>query len=289
MDSGLQLGDDQVRHAVQDDTTQLLRYFRETNEMQTERGYSQLEQYPLEAKLLLAWLGPTNNLCSWCTHRLQDHSAKMATLHDYEWMVTNVSHLRSMRAEMDKRMWIDSNTNVVVANLERYFWFTGNSLTFPHWDFVCYGYHCTSATSETITIDGEKTRNVGFRNMNWLYQYYLQTGGGVGACVDEAPFIRAFLQSWGISANNVDIENKEVGHTYAIYFDSGSNSWKAYSGQLIGGAGTWSFLLLVNRLLCIQTACSATWLLQCIRLRINQSPSIPLSLITPSKGPHSIP
>jgi hypothetical protein len=235
------IGNQDVKEAVRSNVNDLLVFFRETNEMQTERGYVQLEQYPLEAKLLLAWVGPTNNLCSWCTHRLQDHSTKIATLHDYEWMVTDVSTLRLMRTEMDKRMWIDSDTNVVVANLESYFYF-GNSVMSPHWNYTCYGRVCPPSsppTSETITIDGEKTRPVGFRNMNWLYQYYLQTGDGIGACIDETPFVRAFLQSWGISASAVDIENEQTAHTYVIYFDPAAGSWKAYSGQLLnGGAGT---------------------------------------------------
>ena len=230
-------GDEQVKQTVKVDASSLLAFLRETNEMQGQRGYRQLEQYPLEAKLLLTWLGPTNNLCSWAAHRLQHYTGKKANLHDHQWNVVSVSTLRSMREEMDKKDWINADVNVVAANLERYFWFSGNRITLPHWDWACYGHGCASPTSETILIDGEKVRPVGFRNMNWLFQYYLQTGRGIGGCIDEAPFMRTWLLSWGISANNVDIENKEVGHTYAIYFDPAANSWKAYYGQLTSGAG----------------------------------------------------
>jgi hypothetical protein len=232
------VGDEQVTQTVKVDASNILTFLRETNEMQYQRGYRQLEQYPLEAKLLLTWLGPTNNLCSWAAHRLQDYAAKRVNLHDYQWNVVSVSTLKAMRAEMNRTHWISADSNAVVANLERYFWFTGDRITLPHWDYVCYGHGCSSPTTETVMIDGEKVLPVGFRNMNWLFQYYLQTGRGIGGCIDEAPFIRTWLLSWGISANNVDIENKEVGHTYAIYFDPAANSSKAYPGQLISGAGT---------------------------------------------------
>jgi hypothetical protein len=231
-------GDEQVRQTVKVDASNILAFLRETNEMQRQRGYRQLEQYPFEGKLLLTWLGPTNNLCSWAAHRLQDYANKKTNLHEYHWNVVSVSTLRGMRAEMDRMHWISADSNVVVANLERYFWFTGDRITLPHWDYVCYGHGCSSPTTETVTVDDEKVLPVGFRNMNWLFQYYLQTGRGIGGCIDEAPFIRTLLLSWGISANNVDIENKEVGHTYAIYFDSTAREWKAYEGQLLGGAGT---------------------------------------------------
>jgi len=231
-------GDEPVKQTVKIDASNVLAFLSETNEMQRQRGYSQLEQYPLEAKILLTWLGPTNNLVSWAAHRLQHYSGKKANLHEYQWNVVSVSTLRSMREEMVRRGWINADANIVAANLERYFWFSGNRITLSHWDWVCYGHGCASPTNETILIDGEKVSPVGFRNMNWLFQYYLQTGRGIGSCVDEAPFIRTWLLSWGIPANNVDIENKEVGHTYAIYFDAIAGSWRAYSGQLIGGAGT---------------------------------------------------
>jgi hypothetical protein len=227
-------GNEQVREALKHDIIDVIIFYRETNGLQTQRGYFQLEKYPLEAKIMLGWLGPSNNLCSWATHRLQHYVREKVNLHDYLWNVANVSTLRAMRKEMDRMNWINSDVNIVTANLEQYFWFTGDMLTLPHWHWV---YTDQISETDTATIDGEKTNLVGFRNMNWMFSYYLETGKGVGACIDEAPFIRTWLLSWGMSANSVDIENKEVGHTYAIYFDPLANSWKAYSGQLNGGAG----------------------------------------------------
>lgn len=54
------IGDDQIRKAVYKDTNDLLNFFRETNEIQKTKGYYQLENYPLEAKVCLAWTGSEN-------------------------------------------------------------------------------------------------------------------------------------------------------------------------------------------------------------------------------------
>jgi len=61
-----------------------------------------LEQYPLEAKVLLAWLGPTNNLCSWAAHRL----ARAPHLDECVELVTDVASYLGMtpRSENNRSM-----------------------------------------------------------------------------------------------------------------------------------------------------------------------------------------
>jgi len=49
------MGDGQVREAVKKDSSDLFAFFRETNEIQRSKGYFQLEDYPLEAKICLAY------------------------------------------------------------------------------------------------------------------------------------------------------------------------------------------------------------------------------------------
>lgn len=51
------MGDNPVRESVKKDTSGLLAFLRETNELQEQRGYYRLEAHTLEAKILLAWTG----------------------------------------------------------------------------------------------------------------------------------------------------------------------------------------------------------------------------------------
>lgn len=108
---------------------------------------------------------------------------------------------------------------------------TIHRLTFPCWKFY-------SADNQTeVDIDGESIKACAARNIDWLFQYFRETGHGIGGCVSQAPFVKAWLQSIGVPATNVDIENPEIGHTYNIYFDPDSQKWKAYEGQLVSGSG----------------------------------------------------
>jgi len=49
------VGDSQVRSDVWNDTSPLLTFFRETNEIQRQKGFPPLESYVLEAKICLAY------------------------------------------------------------------------------------------------------------------------------------------------------------------------------------------------------------------------------------------
>jgi len=51
------MGDEPVRQAAYNDTNTLLSFFRDMNQMKKTRGFYQLEDYPLEAKVALAWTG----------------------------------------------------------------------------------------------------------------------------------------------------------------------------------------------------------------------------------------
>ena len=50
------LGNEEVRQTVYKTANELLNFFRETNEIQKAKGFHQLEDYPLEAKLSLGWV-----------------------------------------------------------------------------------------------------------------------------------------------------------------------------------------------------------------------------------------
>lgn len=90
------MGDDQVREAVRKDTSDLLAFFRETNEIQRARGYGCLEDYPLEAKVALAWAGAQSPTMA-KDHALVLFRDRSLDLRSYQWDTISVNTLRRMR------------------------------------------------------------------------------------------------------------------------------------------------------------------------------------------------
>ena len=229
------MGDEQVSHAVRNDTTQLLSYFRETSELQRQRGYAQLETYPLEAQIALAWTG---NECAAGfgenrPYRLFDYTNSRLGLSGYYWDTVSVETLRGMRALMLSNMWITKNADNTVANLEHYFYFDVGLTRSSHWNFT--NPVRPGAKEEYVVIDGEKVLNHGHQNVNYIFRYYLQHNMGVGSCLDEEAFIDAWCKSWGIATVGLWLNPKAEGqyaHTYVSYYEPQSQSWRAYDGQL---------------------------------------------------------
>jgi len=119
------MGDERVQEAVKKDASDLLAYFRNINELQRERGYHGLEDYPLEAKLSLSWTGGATP--AWGEYGLSDklwsggYTTKRLDLKAYRWDSVNVTTLTRMREMIDKNDWSSRDVNLVVANLEQYF------------------------------------------------------------------------------------------------------------------------------------------------------------------------
>jgi hypothetical protein len=225
------MGDNEVRQAVYKDTNDLLNFFRETNEIQKARGYYCLEDYPLEAKVCLAWgggssashgthglLGPLNQ----CKH---DYSHEQFTLHAYNWNTVKIDTLKKMKELMFKNNWINKDCYVVVKKLEEYFYFSGKS---QHWE--------DGSWDKLIEIEGETVPSRNFENVNFVFNFYLSTGKGIGVCGEELRMVDAFCKSWGVATLPTAVYWKSNGwyngHGHVIFFDSFSASWKAYDKQL---------------------------------------------------------
>jgi hypothetical protein len=229
------MGNDDVRQAVLNDTTQLLRYFRETNELQEQRGYYPLENYPLEAKLALAWAGNESPAGFGETppHRLFNYRDKKLDLNGYRWDAVSVDTLRQMRELMVSSGWVTDGVEATVANLEYYFYFNLGVTASTHWNYT--NPVRPGAKEGYIVIDGEKVLNHGFQNVNFLFRYYLEHNKGIGSCLEEEAFIDAWSKSWGIATTGLWLNPKTegvYGHTFVTYYEPKSMTWKAYQKQL---------------------------------------------------------
>jgi len=255
------MGEEQVREAVKKDTNDLLTFFRETNELQRQRGYYQLEKYPLEAKICLSWTGgdPARGGRAWYqlmngswtggdiagglaektlnVHHLITYERRRMDLDGYRWNTVSISTLRRMQAKMVEMHWIASDATSAVRNIEEYFYFSGWA---THWTF-------TQPNDGMIEFDGERTINHNMNNPNLVFEYYLTTGKGLGVCGDEASLIESLSKSWGISTIRLTRTYGTKGgsnHDHVMYYDPATRTWKCYEEQLnIGRSGTWNVYL----------------------------------------------
>ena len=180
------MGDQQVRDSVRKDTSDLLSFFRETNELQKQSNLPQLETYPLEALTCLSWMGSMNGIGG--PHGVAHGSnAEQVHLKLYLWDTPSIDTLRRMRDMMTEKHWLGRNVDSTVANVEEYFYFSGFE---QHWNY-------TTETEEQIEVDGEKVKNWEIYNVDYYFRHYVETGKGRGDCGDETSFIDGWLKSWG--------------------------------------------------------------------------------------------
>jgi hypothetical protein len=221
------MGDEQVKQAVYSDITQLLGYFRETNELQKQRGYYPLENYPLEAKILLVWTGNQAPIYVFLGSRYGYESVLLATKLDvriYENNTVSVHTLRQMRKIADDRGWITHDVNLYENTVESYFYFAGG---------IC-------RTSRNWVCPAPDDRYIG--NVDLVLDFFLATGKGIGQCYEETQFVDAWCKSWGIPVASgyrsytTTIQPLPDGaiieHTYPVYLDPVSDSWKSMKRQL---------------------------------------------------------
>ena len=117
------IGDAQVRDALKKDASDLLTFFRETNELQKQNGYPPLEDYPLEAKVCLAWTANRATLRGPYNFYRYNPNIKTMTLEKYEWNTVSVETLRKMREKMVDAGWINGrDPRMLVSQLVDRFW-----------------------------------------------------------------------------------------------------------------------------------------------------------------------
>lgn len=220
------MGDEQVKQAVKKDTTDLLVFFRETNELQEERGYYQLEGYPLEAKIALAWSGSITPLWGhhglsslWLSHGYITNDTERGYTHiriglnGYQWDNVNVTTLRYMRDWMVRYNWVSRHIDKTVAFIEDNFYFNGMGVRWEYAD--------VSVNNKIIQLDNETCLNNHIFNNNAHFARYVRGEKVTGGCADEASFIDAWCKSWGIASTALwhqesDEHRNICGHYFII-------------------------------------------------------------------------
>jgi hypothetical protein len=236
------MGDEQVKVAVRKDTSDVLSFFRETNEIQKARGHHELERYPLEAKVTLTWTGSITPL--WGHHGLSSlwlsrgyitsdkergYVHAQIGLKGYRWNNVNVNTLRDMRAVMLMYDWVSPDVGKTVSRVEDYFYFKGMNVKWEYADI--------SVNNKIMQLDNETCLNNHIFNNNAQLRKYLNGEKVTGGCADEASFIDAWCKSWGIASTALwhqewDESGNICGHYFVIYYDPSIGAWKADNQQL---------------------------------------------------------
>jgi len=252
------MGDEQVKDAVRRDINDLLAFFRETNDKQRQAGCSELEDYPLEAKLCLTWTGsitPYSGEYGLSKERWSnDYTQKKLDIKAYRWDAVNVTTLRSMQEIIQRKQWLNKDVNEMIARIEYYFYFEGRRRYGDAWRSNHWIYCNQERNNGFIELGGEKHRNWRLFAPNHQFDFYLQNDYVTGSCLDETVFIGAWAKSWGISTTamwSICNDPNVTTHAYSIYYDPSDKSWKAYGEQLAwyvvepGGLGVKHDLVLL--------------------------------------------
>ncbi|MFQ6119513.1 MAG: hypothetical protein ACE5KE_06475, partial [Methanosarcinales archaeon] len=111
--------------------------------------------------------------------------------------------------------------------IDDYFWGSGFE---SHWDYIYRD------EKRYIEIEGKEVWGRLHRNVNFLFDYFLKNGKGIGISGDEYALANTFNRSWGIADTFVLGETPDPGftlsHSFMVYFDPASNKWKICSNQL---------------------------------------------------------
>jgi hypothetical protein len=236
------MGDNQVSDVVRNDTGDLLRFFRDVDEFQRRMGWVGLEDYSLEAKLLLVWTGddalkvghgPHTEVGAEAPHSIFEYTTHRVDRKTYRWNNVDPSTLRKMQDVMMERQWVAPTVRETYERVEEFF------LPSPHWYYTA----SPERRGKLVTVDGEQITPYVIHNARFLFDYFIQTGMGFGVCDDQATLVSAFLKSVGISTSFVYKLWKgtpfgDAGHTFNVYYDSISATWTANDWQLSTPGGS---------------------------------------------------
>jgi len=236
------IGDNQVREVVKKDTNNLIAFFRETDKLQSLKGFQRLERLPLEAKICLAWTGGYST-SGGRPYPLRLYKDRKLPLKGYLWDTVSLQTLRSMRDLMDTKGWIPGDVANTIGSVERYLYFSS------HWNYT------GNTETEYIDVDGERVLVHDMNNVDFGFQYFLKNGIGFGDCGDESGLVDAFAKSWGIATTFVmhqsydnEMTKTVWSHMKISYYEPVSRTWKISEEQLnVGINETYRFTLYVYR------------------------------------------
>jgi hypothetical protein len=230
----------------------------------------QLESYPLEAKLALAWraddlgrfgrvyysldqpCGENNSTAPEPSniHNFYSNSRRPMSLGDYKWNTVYIETLSSMENYIiNKKDYLmngnakDSSLNTA-WNIRDMF---GDYRNSSYWIYPRPGF---GPCEDWTVINGETTRPTNINNANYEWQLWEKNGKGYGVSDDFNAFYEALLKSVGIATvpfdyiwNNWYDKGSEPSHEESLFYDPSSGLWN-YSAVLDPVTDSMDFLIL---------------------------------------------
>jgi hypothetical protein len=244
------VGDNEVRSAVSEDCIELLRYSRETDAILRGEGFWTPEDYPLEAKVALAWTGSLTPVFG--PFNLDKYyKMERLSLRGYLWNTVSMGTLREMRsmlstvgAMLSGKSMLETDAVTTVRNLEYYFYFMNpRGASSEHWDYADPAW---DDTARKINLDGLTIDNYLIFNVDAMFrEQYLKTGKLTGGCMDETVWIDSWAKSIGIATTGLwhwgwheDYSRLRYNHIFNIYYNPSTGKWTADEQQLRVGLGT---------------------------------------------------
>jgi len=239
------MGDEEVKEVLKNEANLFLNFFRDTNDFQSKMGWPPLEQYSLDAKILLVWTGdnalkvghgPHTEVGAEAPHSIFEYTTRRVHLKAYRWNNVDTATLRRMQTVMLQRQWVASTIQSTYQKVEEYFL---PSRSNPNWYYTA----TPDRRGQLVTVDGELVTPYVIHNARFLFEYFLETGMGFGVCDDQATLVSAFLKAVGTPTNYVyklwsGTPFGDAGHTFNIYYEGNSRLWRANHWQLSTPGGT---------------------------------------------------
>lgn len=220
------MGTKEVKEAVRKDGNQLLGFFRQTSDWQKRIFDYDLEDYPLEAKILLAWTGNYSPIVG-RNYSLKFYRNRKLPLAAYHLNNVSVRTLEKIRGVLTKKGWLQRDVGMTFEELESLFSFGSGRAVY---------YTSMHVKERYLMVHDKKVINHDMTNPDFLFEHYSDKGYIFGDCGDQTTFINALSKSVGIAtgimAHQNYIKGSFLSHFFSNYYDPLTRSWKAYEGQL---------------------------------------------------------
>ncbi len=245
------IGNKDVKKMVIEDCRKWLKFLRETAEWQKAKFRFNLEEYPLEAKVMLSmrnvkYIDTKNAYPSspeiktfpeFFNYPYFNPKLKPIDVETYKWFwIDEFGNLHKLRKKMLKILpaYIRSKTDGEIGKdfdkilHKKTYW----KYTYPEYSKArVYGIekYKEKLKEKLITVDGRRTVSFWIFNPDFEVRYFLNNSRGIGICPDYECFAKSLSKAFGISETKVKVfmkGNVAIGHTFPSYYDSIRKKWK---------------------------------------------------------------
>ena len=239
------IGTDEVRQAVRKDTNDLLNFLRETNVAQKARGQYSLEDYPLEAKLALAWTGTTSTLggpfglIRYSNYHMATPTYRPNIIHQpwptgrfpiegYKWNRMSVQTLKEIQDYAMQRS-DPKDVNKYISTWEDYFFGGYMGTSTNHWSFITW-------PDVIANVSGVDVWDGGVLNVEYQMQRILTGQNPIGDCGAETALMEAFARAVGVASLETWRFTLDRGYKASdgamAYYDPQTHLWKICSERI---------------------------------------------------------